>query len=150
MTEQYRQVAKTYLIRNGYAGRELEVVLSGFDWASPAYEQQLDHGAILYQFMRRASHGTMVPGIGNWFCLPGATLSSLAIMSGGEGRSLAKVRVKFPLVALEGTASRQAKQWSWSGGGPGGATQIFVPSKFLFTHLDILGVDTDLRDIASA
>jgi hypothetical protein len=146
----YRQLAQAYLSRHGYSGKKLAEILGGFDFDLPVYEQGLESGSILYQFVRRASFGVPLPRIGNWFCLPGASLGSLAIISGGEGRLVTKVRVRFFLVALEGTAARQLRQWGWSGGGPGGATQIFIPKAFLVTHLDVLGSHTDLRNVAGA
>jgi len=147
MIERYHQVARSYLVRHGYTGKKLEEVLNGFDLRAPTYEQSLDPKTTLYQFVRRVAHESPIPRLGNWFCLPGASMRALAIISGGAGRAVAKVHVDYPLLALEGTAAPQPRQWSWSGGGPGGATQIFVPEQFLMTHFSVVGYDTDFKDI---
>jgi hypothetical protein len=150
MSQQYRALAQAYLVRNGYSGTQLVKLLDGFNFYLPVYQQPLEPATTLYQFVRRASVSEMLPRIGNWFCLPGATLSSLAIISGGEGRLITKVQVRYPFVALEGTAVRQETQWGWGGGGPGGATQIFVPNAFLTSHIEVIGSNTDLRKLAGA
>lgn len=150
MSERYRQVAAEYLARAGYPPRKIEEILTGFDLYLPVYEQRLEPRAIVYQFVRRPSPASVGIHLGNWFCLPGASLEALAIFSGGAGRVAAKVQIEHSFVALEGTAARQARQWSWSGGGAGGATQIFVPDRFLMTHVSVLGYDTELTRVAGA
>ncbi len=137
--ERYEEIAKNYLHFNGYSGQKLGEILSGFDFNKPAYEQKIDAGNILYQFVRRSSHYNAMPKIGNWFCLSGAELSGLAIISGGEGRIVAKILVEIPFAGLEGVASAQSVNWGWSGGGTGGATQIFVPDKYIISNIRVLG-----------
>ena len=149
MSEHYELIAKNYLSLHGYSGVKLKDILGGFDFEKPAYNQTLDTGNILYQFVRRTSHNNAIPKIGNWFCLPGAELTRLAIFSGGEGRLVAKIRVVMPVVGLEGVASPQNINWVWSGGGIGGATQIFMPDKFLMSYFRVLGYSTDVKGLAN-
>jgi hypothetical protein len=59
MNESYRRFAASY--RHGYSGKTLEDVLSGFNLDAPAYEQRLEPGSTLYQFVRRASIAELAP-----------------------------------------------------------------------------------------
>ncbi len=104
---------------------------SGFDLAKPIYERTFAEGDTLYQFVRAPCAHSPHVGLGNWFCLQGATLDSLAIISGGPGRVVAQVRVARSMIGLEGVASPQARDWGWAGGGRGGATQIFMADRNL-------------------
>lgn len=137
----YEDIARRYLKKNGYEGKKLEEIVSGFDYSKPVYEQLLDENQIVFQFVRVPESGNMMPKLGNWFCLSGGSLNGLAIIS-GQGRIVAKVRIAPRIIALEGAASKQAIQWGWSGGGAGGDTQIFIPDKFLTSNLTVLGYNS--------
>ena len=150
MLPQSESIAKNYLTQNGYSGNTLQEVLSGFDFRFAIYEQQLFVGDVIYQFVRTPSAGDLSPRLGNWFCRPGATLDSLAVISGGAGRIAAKVKVVCPVVALEGTASPQNVNWSWSGGGSGGGTQSFLPSHCLMYAVTVVGFQLDVRGVIQA
>jgi hypothetical protein len=107
---------------------KIDEVIGGFDFSRAVYLQDFEPGQRLYQYVRRSSFGDVSPMAGNWFCLKGATTSGLAIIDGLSGRRLHKFRVARAFRALEGTAKEQDIQWAWSDGGPGGLTQIYVPS----------------------
>jgi hypothetical protein len=98
------------------------------------YEQTFEEGQDLFQYIRGSSAGDSGPGAGNWFCLAGATTKGVAIIDGGSGRTLHRYTVNATFTAIEGAARPQSTNWSWSGGGPGGATQIYVPPR-LIGHL---------------
>ena len=119
---------RAYLRSNGVSSPDaVQKIILGFDFNKPVYEQPLDHDGVLFQFIRNPSANESTPAAGNWFCLSGATTGSLAIIDGGAGRRLHKYRVVLSLTAIEGSASRQNINWIWSGGGPGGGTQIYIP-----------------------
>jgi hypothetical protein len=59
-------------------------------------------------------------------------MDNLAIFSGCAGRMHKEFIVEHPVMAIEGTASKMNKDWEKSIGGPGGATQIFLPYCSLF------------------
>jgi hypothetical protein len=122
------------------SGRTINDVVGGFDFHQPVYEQTLSRGDRVYQFTRRASFGEPMPRIGNWFCLAGATTADLAIIHGGSGRLLQHFSVEEDIQVLEGIASKQRINWDWSGGGRGGGTQIFVPTRSV-SMLRCLGAD---------
>lgn len=134
-----RSDIETYLHRHGMtAAGTVAQILSGFDLGKPVYEQSFYCGDQLFQFVRNASRFDPSPSAGNWFALAGATTQSLAIIHGVAGRRLHKFGVSAPFIALEGTATRMAIDWNWSGGGPGGGTQIYVPPRLL-GHLYAMG-----------
>ena len=119
---------REYLGRNGVANTALvSNVLSGFNLAKPMYEQRLEPGADLFQYMRRPASGRPDLRVGNWFCLRSASRRGLAIMDGLAGREIHHFRVYCELDALEGEASRLSPNWHHEVGGIGGETQIFVP-----------------------
>lgn len=127
---------KNYLMKNGLAQRSLVVdVLSGFDLSQPIYEQLLEEGDEIFQFIRRSSAGDMSPRVGSWFALPGATTQSVAIIDGGAGRRLHRFRVVRAFLALEGAARNFPLNWKLGIGGKGGGTQLYVPPRYL-GHLD--------------
>ena len=109
------------------SARWLTEILDGFDFSQPAYLQPLFEGDVIYQYVRRPEHQLLAPNRGNWFCLIGASPAYLAIFGGLAGRELRRFQVESQLIALEGTSARKDIEWSWAGGGPGGATQLFVP-----------------------
>ena len=150
MKQYYERLARTYLSSRGYSSDKIKEILTGFDLEKATYEQRLDQRTIIYQFVRRSSQSNIMPKLGNWFCLPGASQSRLAIIGGGEGRQIAKIRVEVPLLALEGTASPQSINWDWSGGGEGGATQIFIPDQYLMSNIRVLGYTTTFAHSAGA
>lgn len=130
---------REYLERNGVNHPVLvDNVLSGFDLAQPVYEQRLEPGAELFQYMRRPAVGRPDLRVGNWFCLRGASRDGLAIMDGLAGRELHHFRISAELVALEGVASRLSPHWVAEIGGGGGATQIYVPPRLL-GHVHSIG-----------
>ena len=134
-----KAAVRDYLGRNGVLHQTLvDNVLSGFDLAQPMYEQRLDPGAELYQYMRRPAAGRPGLQVGNWFCLRGAGRDALAIFDGLAGRELHHFVVSAELTVLEGTASRLAPNWLHEIGGAGGASQIFVPPRLL-GHIHSLG-----------
>jgi len=120
--------ARTWLRNNGVSlAAKIEEIIGSFDFSKAVYLQQFEPGQVLYQFIRRSSAQDSSPMAGNWFCLKGARASGLAIIDGLSGRGLHAFRVARAFTALEGTAKKQPVQWSWSGGGQGGATQVYVP-----------------------
>ena len=123
---------REYFARNGVVNSVLvSNVLSGFDLTKPMYEQRLEPGTELFQYIRRPASGRPDLRVGNWFCLRGASRSGLAIMDGLAGREIHHFRVYSELVALEGTASRLSPNWHHEVGGRGGDTQLFVPPLLL-------------------
>lgn len=140
--------ARKYLAANGVSAAKADDVVKGFDLGAPVYETRLSAGDIIFQFVRRPSAGNGMPRLGNWFCLAGAELSGLAIISGGEGRVACKVRVIAPMTVLEGTASPQAVNWGWSGGGKGGTTQMFMPDRYLTRNITVVGFTSNVAGIA--
>lgn len=123
---------RAWLRRNGVPSTaKIEEIIDGFDFAQPVYLQHFEPDQELYQFIRGPSAQNSSPMAGNWFCLKGATTSQLAIIDGLTGRRLLRYRIVCAFTTLEGTARKQPIQWSWSGGGPGGATQVYVPSPLL-------------------
>lgn len=131
--------ARAYLLRNGvHDARTLDQILRGFDFSHPVYEQPLEPGDVLYQYLRRPSFSQRVPTTGNWFTLSGATTADLAVFDGLSGRFRQKYQVLAHLAALEGTAARLPIDWGWAGGGQGGGTQLLIPSSLL-GHLRMVG-----------
>lgn len=128
-----REAAEKFLAEQGENLDKIEEVLSGFDFDKPVYIQQLDEGEEVYQYMRTFGYS------GNWLALKGASMEDLAIFSGNEGRVLKKVRITHPCPVLEGMAKSMPRNWFWSGGGSGGGTQMYMPSKYLFSCIEILG-----------
>jgi hypothetical protein len=131
-----------FLARNGVTdAKQVREITSGFDLDQPVYERLVQPGERLYQFIRNSDVHRPVPGTGNWFCISGATMDSLAIFSGAAGRHLVEFTVSYPVLSLEGTASALKRDWNWGGGGRGGSTQIYFPRQALFaltargTHL---------------
>lgn len=138
-----QQLIEGYLRENGITTQsKIDEILSGFDLSRPVYKQEIWANHRLYQYVRNPSSSFNQIGIGNWFALKGASMSSLGIFSGGSGRSLTEFKLKVPIVALEGTAKKIAHNWSWAGGGIGGATQVFIPEK-MFYALEVLGTHTE-------
>jgi hypothetical protein len=93
------------------------------------------------QYLRNEEVARPFPQTGNWFCIGGASMDALAIFSEGAGRRLQEFTVNTPVMELEGTAAPVRRNWAWSGGGSGGATQIFLPQQALFA---LVGVGTHL------
>ena len=118
--------------------KTIENIISGFDFRQPVYEQPMEPGQELFQFIRNVSHSERSPRTGNWFALASARMAGLAIFGGGAGRHLHRFVVNHEFTAIEGTAGALPPDWGWAGGGPGGHTQIYVPPKFL-GHLGSLG-----------
>src|SRR5262245_9527763 len=122
---------RDYLQRGGISSDDaIEKIISGFDLTQPVYEQPLEAGDVLWQYIRDSSFYELSPVRGSWFCLQSATMEGLAITSGLAGRRQMNFQVLEPFKALEGIAIKQRIDFSWSGGGPGGQTQIFVPPAF--------------------
>jgi hypothetical protein len=117
---------------------EIDKVLSGFDFNKPAYAHQFWPGDVLYQLIRLPSSRDPNPATGNWFGLTGVTASGVAVNDGLTGRRLASFKVILPFTALEGTAVKFRINLGSGIGGPGGMTQIFVPSR-LYSHLESHG-----------
>ncbi len=138
-----RQRIVTFLAKSGIRDpKQIGEIVGGFDLNQPVYEQMINPGDRIFQFIRNPESGKPTINTGNWFCIPGASMDQLAIISGGAGRSLVEFTVTRSVNSLEGTASPQPRNWSWSGGGRGGATQIYLPRTALMalegkgTHLD--------------
>lgn len=131
-----RNGTKQYLRNNLIIDiNKIDEIMSGFDFNKIVYEQLIEPGNTIYQFARNPTAFDSCPATGNWFCLPGATLNGIAIIGGVGGRKPKKFTVVAPIVALEGTASPQAVNWFWGGGGAGGHTQIFIPSQLVMHAL---------------
>ena len=133
------EIIREYLSEHGYKKDKIKEIIGGFDLSKSVYRNTIESGSEVYQFIRRSSANAPLPNIGNWFCLTGATMNGLAIISGGEGREIADVKVTMNIDVLEGIAAPQSKNWKWSGGGDGGNTQIFIPHKYLASHICVLG-----------
>lgn len=141
--------SRAYLLRNGvWDDRTLDQILRGFDFSHPVYEQPLEPGNVLFQYLRRPSYSQRVPTTGNWFTLSGATTGDLAIFDGLSGRFRQKYQVLAHLTALEGTAARLPIDWGWAGGGPGGGTQLFIASPLL-GRLQMIGASELAEGAAS-
>ena len=119
-------------------GAEIEKILGGFDFDQPVYEQDFWPGDFLYQLIRLPSSTLPLPIAGNWFGLAGLTTKGVAINDGLSGRRAAKYEVRAWFKALEGTAKELPVDLGRAIGGPGGATEVFVPS-FLLGHLQSIG-----------
>lgn len=119
--------ATQWLKRNGVNNKKINEVIGAFDFKKAVYEHLLLGGDTLFQYIRMPEQGNLNPDRGDWYCLEGARPKHLAISEGLAGRRLHKFLVTYPVAVLEGTAAPQEHSWSWAGGGPGGATQIFVP-----------------------
>jgi len=117
---------------------EVKKILSGFDFSKSAYEHHFWPGDTLYQFVRHISVGNPVAARGSWFGLSGVTMRGVAIFGGLAGRTSHKFEVVHPFSALEGTAARLPADWDNEIGGPGGATQVFVPRMYA-GHIRSLG-----------
>ncbi len=139
------QTIKKFLINNGIHNQdEVNEIVDGFDLRYVVYIQQLLIGDIIYQYVHRPpSYGNPFISLGRWFSLRGATMNDLAISSGGQGRILTKIKVNQPIVGLEGTAKNQPHNWMDKSqgkvAGEGGATQIFIPKKSIWS-LEVLGI----------
>lgn len=144
-----QQILVSYLERHGYAEESRGDIAKGFDFSKPVYEQDLDDRTIIYQFVRNSSAQYPLQKLGNWFYLQGADMPGLAIFSGGEGRSVATVRVDVRFTALEGTSTAMSRNWRNSIGGKGGMTQIFVPDVYIRSNLRILGYGETGCDLGS-
>ena len=140
MKKNRKNIIINFLQNNGITDKkEIKDILSGFNITQPVYENQLHRNDVIYQYVRRVDANSKFITIGQWFCLKGASMDSLAIFSGGPGRQLIEFKVKLPIVVLEGTAEKIPDlNWSWSGGGSGGNTQIFIPRKLSYA-LEIMG-----------
>ena len=151
--------AVTQWLRSQGETWKLDDVLSGFDFDKPIYEQQFWPGDEVFQLARLPSlpqesprHHTnrdsqydfrqvladpsrlvrRIPSpIGNWFGLRGITTRGVAINDGLAGRQALRFEVIIGLRALEGTAARVKRNIGTGIGGPGGQTQIFIPSMLL-------------------
>lgn len=138
MNSSYEAILTDFLARNGISAPEkVKEIKSGFDLTRPVYTRFLESGDRLFQFLRNEELGRPFPQTGNWFCIAGATMNSLAIFSGGAGRRLQEFTVAVPVMGLEGTAARMQRDWRWAGGGRGGATQIYLPARALFALVGI-------------
>jgi muramidase (phage lysozyme) len=147
MKDANRTTIVSFLKRNGITDvTEVQRIIGGFDLNQPVYERLIQPGECLYQFIRNVDVGTPLPATGNWFCISGATMDSLAIFSGAVGRQLVEFNVSYPVASIEGTASAIKRDWNWAGGGRGGSTQIYLPRQALFaltaigTHLQVVGI----------
>lgn len=131
-----------FLKRNGITEpKKVAEISSGFDLTRAVYPRLIEPGDRLFQYLRNEEVGRPFPQTGNWFCIGGASMDALAIFSGGAGRRLQEFTVNTPVMALEGTAAPMRRNWAWSGGGRGSATQIFLPQQALFA---LVGVGTHL------
>ena len=134
----YRELLKNYLKTHGITRRnEVNEIISGFDFNHPVYLENLEPGCRIFQYVRRPN-AEFEAKLGRWFSLKGATMDSLGIFSGGSGRLLKEFMITSPVVVIEGTAKSLSRNWGWAGGGSGGSTQMFMPSK-LFYALRPLG-----------
>jgi len=117
---------------------DVEKVLNGFDFSRPVYEHDFWPGDVLYQLIRLPSATLPLPATGNWFGLAGITTRGVAINDGLSGRQAVKFEVVAPFRALEGSAKTLPVNLGTAIGGPGGATQIFLP-RTLLGHLQSKG-----------
>ena len=134
-----RQIIKQYLNNHGILNQaQIDEITSGFDLSKTVYENRIWPDDKLFQFVRNPNSSFNELRTGRWFSLAGASMDSLAIFSGASGRQLTQFRVNHPIVVLEGTAVKLARDWNWEGGGEGGATQLFIPEKLLYA-LEVIG-----------
>src|SRR5262245_21985595 len=116
-----QKIIEEFLKRNGVTNpQKVAEITSGFDLDKPVYEHAFQPGDRIFQFVRNEEVGRPLTQTGNWFCLPGATMESLAIFGGGAGRRLQEFMVILPVWGLEGIAAPMARNWAWAGGGRGG------------------------------
>ena len=90
-----------------YGSYDVREIIDAFDLKKAVYEKHLDVGEDIFQFVRRPSFDDPAPILGSWFCLKGASLDRLAIISGGAGRIVSHLQVeRSRMVAreLSGTA----------------------------------------------
>lgn len=140
MNPNYLKTLTSFLMRNGITDpTKVEEIKSGFDLTMPIYEHLVRPGDRIFQFLRNEELTRPVTQTGNWFCIAGATMDTLAIFGGGAGRRLHEFTVRTPVLGVEGTAAALSRNWGWAGGGRGGATQIFLPRSALFS---LVGVGT--------
>jgi len=138
----FAQTVHNFLLSNGIVdAKRISEILGGFDLSRPVYEQVIEPGDRILQFVRLPEFGRPFMATGNWFCLAGATMDALGIFSGGAGRTLTEFTVNRPVRGLEGTAGPLDRNWWWAGGGAGGATQIFLADRDLFALVP-LGTDS--------
>jgi len=126
-----RQSAEEFLARQAVSPAEIVKLMTGFDLSRPMYAQHFWPGDKLYQFIRLPSASDSSPSTGNWFGLSGVTTSGAAIHDGLSGRRLVEFTVISTFEALEGTAARFDGSLHSALGGPGGATQIYIPRLLL-------------------
>ena len=142
MNSNNQAILHDFLIRNGITDQEkIKTVTTGFDLTKAVYPRLFEPGDRLFQYLRNEEVARPFPQTGDWFCLGGAKMDSLAIFGGGAGRRLQEFTVNVPVIGLEGTAAPMRRDWTWAGGGAGGATQIFFPRHAL---LALIGVGTHL------
>jgi hypothetical protein len=139
--------AEAYLRRFGIgSAKDVEKILSGFDFARPVYEQPLSIGQMYYQFVRTPSADDENPALGGWYCLKGQELTRLAIHSPGAARRVGEFQVVEDVIALEGIAidmeTTTEEQAKYGVGGLGGGTQIYLPP-ILRSALLFRGLFTD-------
>ena len=74
--------ATLWLQRHGVARRAIAHVIDGFEFSDPrypVYEQQIEVGTILFQYIRNPDFTDLGRGTGNWFSLAGAHKSDLIL-----------------------------------------------------------------------
>src|SRR5258708_8901691 len=75
-----RVQAQGYLANHGVSqASTLKEILDGFDFSRAVYEQLLNTGDILYQFLRNPSFWDPVANRGNCYCMTPATRRRLPI-----------------------------------------------------------------------
>jgi hypothetical protein len=132
--------ARAWLRANGVTSPgKIDEVIDGFDFGHPVYIRSFEPGEDLYQYIRLPSATGNSPMAGEWFCLKGATTAGLAIIDGNTGRRLHHYRVARDFQAMEGTARNMPINWGWSGGGPGGLTQVYIPAPLVRASLQPVG-----------
>ncbi len=131
--EEVKATIKSFCSRHGISDDKRAEIEDGFDLHQPLVAYTLYPPEELFQYIRLPSSMNVCPSVGNWFALKGATLEGVAIFSGLSGRRRAKFELLVPIEVLEGTAGRQPRDWDIAVGGPGGSTQLYIPTASLVT-----------------
>jgi len=143
-----RLLIEKHLRLAGIAPAKFAEHIAGWDLSQPVYEETLQSGERLMQFVGVASAVNPDPRPGNYYTYAGGhDMASVGVGSGLAGRARAEFQVARPTVALLGTAapisSAMAARFGHAVRGRGGATQIFLHDRGLNS---LVAGNANLRD----
>ncbi|MEX2207701.1 MAG: hypothetical protein WEF50_15860 [Myxococcota bacterium] len=121
--------------------------IAGWNLSEPVYEELLQPGERLMQFVSNATAVHPDPRPGNYYTYVGGHgMPTIGVGSGLAGRSRAEFQVARPVLALLGTAApisaTTAARFGQALRGAGGATQIFLHDRGVGT---LVAGNADLR-----